>query len=287
MRYIDLRKINPADPEVTDWLNKAMVHQKALANQPNHAARSEYLTQNGIWGDFKPILKRYFGNKCWYSECSLSNQPGDVDHFHPKNRSKDVDNSVLLEDGYWWLAYDYMNYRLSCANCNRPYEEGGKGDIFPVKGGTTLALSGERYQKNHLLLDPCNAHDVYLIGFDEEGKVIPITNDPWQKKRVECSNKFYNLDLFNADRKRILVLTRCAVLQFDSAYYAETDPTAVLTMLQELVSEQSEFSTVARQYISMRIEGKPYEQELAQFLGLDPAQNCTSASTPTLVGSTE
>ena len=35
----------------------------------------------------------------------------------------------MCEDGYWWLAYDWDNYLLSCTLCNRPY----KGTLFPIK----------------------------------------------------------------------------------------------------------------------------------------------------------
>ena len=43
------------------------------------------------------------------------NDRGDVEHFRPK--------SAVLDDplhgGYWWLAYDFQNYLLSCSLCNR------------------------------------------------------------------------------------------------------------------------------------------------------------------------
>jgi hypothetical protein len=53
---------------------------------------------------------------------------------------------AITEKGYWWLAYDWTNYLLSCAICNQKY----KSALFPV--------APDRPQRNHIkfkALDPC------------------------------------------------------------------------------------------------------------------------------------
>ena len=106
MRYIDLSIIDPTDPEVVAWERQARICLTELEALPDHEARSAYFSRHNIWSAFKPILIRYFGEKCWYSDYSLEGSFGDVDHFHPKSLSVSTDGSVILEDGYWWLAYD-------------------------------------------------------------------------------------------------------------------------------------------------------------------------------------
>ena len=34
----------------------------------------------------------------------------DVEHFRPKKEAKALDANS--RDGYWWLAFDYMNFRV-------------------------------------------------------------------------------------------------------------------------------------------------------------------------------
>ena len=142
MRYIDLALIDKKDPDVIGWLNKARLYLNELSKKTTHDERKEYMAAHGIWSQFKPILIKYYGEKCWYSECSLEGTFGEIDHFRPKNKSTDEKKNEILPDGYWWLAYDYLNYRLSCEKSNRSYGDGGKNDMFPLKAGTPAATQG-------------------------------------------------------------------------------------------------------------------------------------------------
>ena len=68
------------------------------------------------WKKAKKQLKIESGGKCAYCEApTMVVAHGDVEHFRPK--------SV-----YWWLAYCYDNYLLSCQICNQMF----KGDSFPL-----------------------------------------------------------------------------------------------------------------------------------------------------------
>ena len=289
MRYIDLSKINPADPDVIAWERRASACLRELRQKPDHASRSTYLEEHGLWSSFKPILIRYFGEKCWYSDYNLEGPFGDVDHFRPKNLSVSTDGSVILEDGYWWLAYDYLNYRLSCEKCNRSFRDGGKKDYFPIKDGTCPARYGHPCEEEYLLIDPCNENDVNLIGYNEEGRVVPLTNDPWLQKRVKNSRWIYNLDLFNVARKKILRRCKNELMRFDLAYYTGSqDLVGAIEALFDLTSDDSSYSAVAKQYVAAKIEGKPYEDELKRMLGIiqvaDNAVNSEDEPATTAVG---
>lgn len=140
MRYIDLALIDKKDPDVIGWLNKARLYLNELSKKTTHDERKEYMAAHGIWSQFKPILIKYYGEKCWYSECSLEGAFGEIDHFRPKNKSTDEKKNEILPDGYWWLAYDYLNYRLSCEKSNRSYGDGGKNDMLPSSSAIFLKL---------------------------------------------------------------------------------------------------------------------------------------------------
>lgn len=274
MRYIDLNLIDVNKPEVREWLLDARQKLIELSSQPDHESRVAYLNGHKIWGDFKQILNDVYGRKCWYSECHQDGSFEDVDHFRPKSKSIDLEKNTILADGYWWLAYDYMNYRLSCEICNRKYDGGGKWDYFPLKPGTQPASQGNVEEEEYLLLDPCNQHDTELIGYNEAGRVIPLSNDPWEMDRVKKSRRIYNLDCFNEPRRRIQCKCKTALELFEIMYESNLNKIMPFIInLQDLMSDDAPYSTVARQYISLKIEGKPYETELRRLLSL-----------PTLVG---
>src|SRR4051812_10882784 len=53
--------------------------------------------------DVRGALHAMHGRVCAYCQSDLPhNDPGDVEHFRPKSE-------------YWWLAYEFANYLLSCA----------------------------------------------------------------------------------------------------------------------------------------------------------------------------
>ena len=266
MRYIDLSVIDANDPDVKAWLNKAEQKIKTLSRKTSHAERAKYLSRVNIWSEFKPILIKYFGDKCWYSECSLEGAFGDVDHFRPKNRSTDEQENTILPDGYWWLAYDYFNYRLSCEKCNRSFGSGGKNDKFPLKAGTAPAGFPNK-DDTHLLLDPCKQGDPDLIDCDESGKIVSLSADKYDQLRVDVSRKIYNWDCFNNARKRVRSECKTALEQFEIIYTSAPDKMEVaLKRICELVAPKAPYSSFSRRYIALKIHGKPYEDVISRVL---------------------
>ena len=126
----------------------------------------------------------------------------EVEHFRPKKETKELDGTV--RDGYWWLSFDYTNFRL-CGNVgNRK-----KGGWFPLKVDSRCSAFDNRCEESEAqyLLDPTDPDDINLIAFDEEGKVIPAPGiSAWEEHRVNESIKRLKLnehELLNEERKKI------------------------------------------------------------------------------------
>lgn len=266
MRYIDLSIINNTDPDVIAWLGDARLHFGSLSKLTTHDDRKNYMDKHNIWSKFKRILIRYFGEKCWYSECSLEGSLGDVDHFRPKNKSTDDKKNVILTDGYWWLEYDYLNYCLSCEKSNRSIEGGGKNTMFPLKPGTNPATYGNT-NDIPVLLDPCIDSDVALIDCNEAGEIVALSSDPYEIFRVDISKQLYNWDCFNTSRKKIRSQCKTALELFEMAYELAPDKmgTSILQIC-ELVDPKTPYSSFAKRYIQLKIQDKPYEAVICAAL---------------------
>jgi len=120
------------------------------------------------WGKLKPWLLTLSNGKCWFTEARDIASHLDVEHFRPKKSAR---NSRGPErDGYWWLAFDYMNFRIAGTVPNRK-----KGSWFPLRHGSPCSSYLRRCEGDEIphFLDPINAYDVTLLSFDEEGKAVP------------------------------------------------------------------------------------------------------------------
>ena len=265
MRYIDLSIIDTTDPEVAAWIRNASLHLGELNRLTTHSDRKKYMTQHSIWSQFKPILIKYYGEKCWYSECSLEGSFGDVDHFRPKNKSTDEQGNVILTDGYWWLAYDYLNYRLSCEKSNRRFGKGGKNDMFPLKPGTAPAT---QRNKNDfpILLDPCVESDTKIIDCDEAGSIVALSTNQDDIERIRLSQKAYNWNCFNSGRKEARIECQIALKLFEMSYesdeYADS-MTMALQRLCKLANPKTPYSSFSKKYIELKIQDKPYRNVIA------------------------
>lgn len=268
MRYIDFSLIDKNDPEVKAWVDKAEDALNNLKMRITHEERAEFFKNNRLWSEFKPILIKFYGEKCWYSECTLEGSFGDVDHFRPKNKSTNECRKIILADGYWWLAYDYLNYRLSCEKCNRSFDGGGKNDIFPLKTGTLPALNPNSNDEN-ILLDPCSLVDVGLIDCDESGNIISLSNDAYDILRVAVSEKVYNWKCFNTARREVRTSCQAAIESFEIFYEAVPSKIEIpIRQLCALTDVNTPYSSFAKKYIKLKIINKPYEQVLSKALNL-------------------
>jgi hypothetical protein len=195
MIFIDLESKLPTDADLpanirwsqADWdawlaeSNRLVGELAKLDAEGKIKERNELIDKHSDhWGKLKPWLLALSGGKCWFSEVRELFSHYDVEHFRPKKEAKGLHGCD--RGGYWWLAFDYMNFRI-CGNVgNRK-----KGGWFPLQYGSGCSTYARRCEGDEVphFLDPINAHDVTLLAFDEEGKAVPAPGiSCWDYVRV-------------------------------------------------------------------------------------------------------
>ncbi|MCU0485516.1 MAG: TIGR02646 family protein [Anaerolineales bacterium] len=209
--------------------------------------------------------------KCWYCEEKSSRFTYHVDHFRPKGKVRNP--GCTPEEGYWWLAFRWQNYRLSCEYCNSPHTDEeeqiakGKWDQFPLssKGSRASAPNADLRQEIPLLIDPTDPIEVKYLAFNDDGTVAPRPGLPgFATQKAEKTIEVLNL------KEPRLVEGRKALAQKLEALIAKGDAHAkiledpgspfdiaasesalleILQQLKETIQPWSEFSSMARYYL--------------------------------------
>ncbi len=144
------------------------------------------------WKDYKDAFSKAQHGKCAYCEVSvIGAQHGDVEHYYPKaalaalyddpstwGEEKPYLSSVigrktkpLCGIGYWWLAYEWSNYLLSCMVCNEYW----KGTIFPVEDDPRKLPPASDASEIALLLNPFDdINPAEHLCFDMFGQIHPM-----------------------------------------------------------------------------------------------------------------
>ncbi len=135
---------------------------------------------------------------------------GDIDHYKPKSVVEEIltegeENEDLFtvsgrtfkkscQYGYWWLAYDWDNYLLSCTLCNQPW----KRALFPLSAPRTQnpELVSQYPHKSPeisdretpLLLNPYSDIDISLhLSYTEIGLIKPHnSSDHGRQTIITC-----------------------------------------------------------------------------------------------------
>jgi len=151
-----------------------------------------------IWRELNTHLADLTNGKCWYSESCNPTADKNVDHFRPKNR---VDEDPG-HDGYWWLAFQWRNYRYASQWCNQHRvsdvngTSGGKWDRFPLCLGSFRArLETDDYElEQPELLDPIDPDDWKLLTFRQDGYPTPSRQPGTPEyQRAQTSIEVYHL----------------------------------------------------------------------------------------------
>jgi hypothetical protein len=260
MKYIRLKAPTPDSkfyPEFQKWDTKAKKLIEALKNAPDKEARSKIIDDNkAVWGELKEWLLSLSNQRCWFSEAEDCFSHWDVEHFRPKKSVKNEDGNEY--DGYWWLSFDWTNFRI-CGNVgNRK-----KGTYFPLHDESKRVSSPDddcRYEP-YLLLDPANAYDADLLFFNMEGRAIPHpkTDIQWERERVIQSVKRCKLDFPALENKRRAVWHDCwmhiqsYLVELDKLHKGDRDnPLARHELankadaIKELINGNRELSSVAK-----------------------------------------
>ena len=132
--------------------------------------RRKFEFDTGIYRhrDVKDALQRAQHGKCCYCEKKVSDEKGkgDVEHYRPKAGYVQDSGERLQRPGYYWLAYEWSNLLLACANCNEIL----KRNRFPLANPHTRARShhDDLGKEVPLLLNPELDDPEAHITFKEE-----------------------------------------------------------------------------------------------------------------------
>ncbi|MEO8150656.1 MAG: hypothetical protein ABI723_23695 [Bacteroidia bacterium] len=285
MRHINIEAIaNTEEVQQFKQLEREyLLQMQAMTTEE----RKMFIRTNTDWNILQNIMYSLSHRKCWYSEAPIGAGEFVIDHFRPKNRSKqykyklnDINVSeennelsniyngqVINTNGYWWLAYNWRNYRLvgSLVNMRRSdrFSEGeevnGKGDYFPLDltGGSycTEPPNDNLDVEVPLLLDPLLLYDTTLISFDKDGSTIVFGNAPEDDKfRAEISIELFHLDLEQLKHQRTEIWRLCEgeLYEYNKQLIKPVNAQAkrlilnkACIRLKELTSPSAPFSKVA------------------------------------------
>ncbi len=253
------------------WLRKAQRLLQDLNVAADDNARKKIIKSNeGCWKELMPWLRKVTKGKCWFSESRGACQYWEVEHFRPKGAAKNLDGTVR-SDGYWWLAFEWGNYRLCGGVSNRK-----KGYYFPLRSGTHIGTPANRNTDDEApyLLDPTKQEDPPLLTFNRNGHVDPTPGiTPWDNERARVSIERYKLqeheEFVEARRdtwaRCELELNKCRnLLQAEATASSATNRQKIrdqMVKLREMGDFFSEFSAVAND--CLRSCPEPHFRKLA------------------------
>lgn len=264
MIHIDMDGKTP--PE--EWVEKAESVMQQLNEAASTEERYEIIERNRtLWGELKLWLLEQSHNKCWYTEARNDSSYFEVEHFRPKKWKTEENNPNF--EGYWWLAFEWANYRV-CGNApNRK-----KGSFFPLQPGSQRASSENRHlveDELFTLLDPVEIADPQHLSFDEDGVCIPMPGCAgWEKERADVSIERYglnNLPQLCEGRRKVWHKCRDLIDELADLHskMQKTPTTAYRVSLKEKTKQlraktksDESFSAVARECINA--SGYPWAQ---------------------------
>lgn len=267
MRYI---KQNDLMGSISDaWSENAIAALESLKNTPIED-RSDLINKNyTIWSELKTAMAALSHQKCWYSEKRIAVSELEVDHFRPKSR---VTGVTPTHKGYWWLAFDWRNFRLAYSLINKRRTDSREGDVqgkgcyFPLVDETArvsdvapASVAGERPK----LIDPCVASDILLLDYAvEDGKVVErykAEEDVTRSERAKVSVELFHLNegTLIRDRHELFVAISYSVRRIEQlesdrqASGALTDKQSVefdnlINQIADRINASAPFSAFAR-----------------------------------------
>ena len=256
MRFIDLSIFHPSNY----WIVLSNLHtDEVIAMNP--VDRSDYInnTANKCWNEsiFLNALKEHGKRKCWYSEARSEVQLF-VDHFRPKLMVTRIGNSYTyaeagtrpLHTGYYWLTFNYKNYRISNNFTNKR-----KGGYFPL---SSVSVSVETYPTGditpevNMLLDPCVQTDVNLILYNiiKPKPIYTIVQNAHNYHRAEMSIMAYSLDdsLLQTLRRRTLKMCNQLFIEAEKAFNVNDyiSLSVNCSKLVDMLSPEAEFTMMIK-----------------------------------------
>lgn len=142
-----------------------------------HTGSRKFTFDSGLYGHkkIKTALTKIQANKCCFCEAKVTHVAhGDIEHFRPKGGYKQLMTDTLQVPGYFWLAYDWMNFYFSCQICNQRF----KKNLFPLNNsGDRAQPLGSIATERPVFIDPGQIDPQIHITFVQD-EAVPIDSSP-------------------------------------------------------------------------------------------------------------
>lgn len=270
MRRVILKGTPPEN-----WVKESEKVTQQLRKAADENERTAILKKNEpLWRDdrIRNWLLEQFANKCWYTEAQESVSPVHVDHYRPKGKTRDLSGNET--EGYWWLAFDWTNYRISGHLINSK-----KGDIFPIVEGAkaTCHDNASLQLECPLLIDPVQ-EEARLISYEkeEEGCIaVPAAGiDTYDEYRAAKTIEVLGLNIRDRlTRKRAHYWDQCllAITEYKSAGGPQVLKNilrvSAINKLKEKIKYEAEFSSVSEACIRKNAPEPLLAEVFGQYQG--------------------
>ena len=283
MQYIHKDRVEDKLPEdwhkfvakCWDYVNKKVAEARANAIAEGLDAQSiedkvvkkkkKAINQKAsLWRLFAKHVASVNNDKCWYCESKQDRSNMPVDHFRPKAR---VDNDKV-HFGYWWLAFDWENYRYCCTHCNSLTSKGkytvGKGDKFPLSNPEKRWMGdGQVCEEAPILLDPFVFTDTRKLTFTEvNGSAIP------NFRCFDLSTGCLNKDTDDCKEKCDRVILSIDILNLNSSK-TRTSRARISRSINRIMIRIQKLLIDAENGINVDDDIELYENQLATYLDVD------------------
>lgn len=298
MRFINIKrleeledwppgKLDKRSPE--EWRARLRKAEAELRKLPSGKTRAHIFAQySDLWSDVKELFRQLSYEKCWYCETKTDRMRGDIDHYRPKGGVTNTNHP-----GYWWLAFEWRNWRFACELCNSRLTDhatgiaGGKGNYFPLLNGEAQRIWDEcdyddyedLLEEDPILLDPVEREDPELLSFNSDGRPGPATDseqsDDYRRAKTSIGIYHLNHSKLNRERRKIYCRVRDLVKDYQryrSRWERDRDRSArgfarnAMRELGEMITPDAEYSAAARAYLMMHVKDNPELTKLFKML---------------------
>lgn len=184
-----------AKAEKEGW--DAGTRAEQIAIEKAKARKKAISAKSNVWSRLSAVLSNRSHGKCWYCESNELRSDNPIDHFRPKGKVAECPE----HPGYWWLAFEWSNYRYACTYCNSKRVEidtaGGKQDHFPIFTPPDWnKCQDDNNAEKPKLLDPTDADDYKLLTFNQNGEACPNCSDEESEEheKATISIELYHLN---------------------------------------------------------------------------------------------
>ncbi|MEC3905998.1 hypothetical protein VOI54_03155 [Tamlana sp. 2201CG12-4] len=249
MRYIDLEN-NPPDQ---NWIDRADALTLQLTQAADKAARDAIIDANqNMWAELKNHLRGLSLNKCWYSESKNDSAHCHVDHFRPKKEA--IDENGDDKGGYWWLAFEWLNYRYSA-----PVENIRKKAYFHVNANKANTPADSIENEDIRFLDPTEIQDPDKLAYTNEGLVTPKSTVITERNFIQAEYTIRRMNLNKQEMKDtrkdkysktiLLIKSTDKLVQLQNANICMARKQKIAAQMKELLalaSSKSEYSAAVK-----------------------------------------